>query len=170
MVIQCSNFRLRPWQTGDVRSLPVHANNKKIWDNVRDYFPHPYTTEDAKKWIVYHSKIQPPIGMAIDVDGEAVGSIGLKPGTDVERIGAEIGYWLGEAYWGRGFMTEAVQAMVRYAMEDLNFVRVYAGVFAHNTSSMRVLEKAGFQKEGIFTKAVIKNGKIIDEHRYGIWK
>lgn len=170
MIIQCSTFRLRPWQTGDVTSLPLHANNKKVWDNLRDYFPHPYTVEDAKAWIIRQIKIQPPLNLAIDVEGQAVGGIGLIPGRDVERISAEIGYWLGEAFWGRGIMTEAVKAMVRYAMDDLKFIRLYAGVFSGNPGSMRVLEKAGFQKEGVFTKAILKNGKILDEHRYGIWK
>ena len=170
MVIQCPNCVLRPWRKGDEKQIPRHANNKKIWDNLRDFFPHPYTTMDAILWIAKQLKANPPLNLAIEIEGEAVGGIGLIPGHDVERFNAEIGYWLGEAFWGRGIMAEAVQAMVHYGFEELGFVRISAGVFEQNLSSMRVLEKAGFSKEAVLKKAIFKNGKFLDEHRYTIWK
>ena len=103
---------------------------------------------------------------AIDVDGFAVGAIGLKPGDDVHRLGAEIGYWLGEEFWNRGIATEAVNAVTEYGFETLEMVRIHAEVFAWNTASMRVLEKAGFVKEGVLAKSAIKDKKIIDQVVY----
>ena len=103
---------------------------------------------------------------AIDVGGFAVGAIGLKPGDDVHRLSAEIGYWLGEEFWNRGIATEAVKAVTEYAFESLEMVRVHAEVFAWNGASMRVLEKAGFMKEGVLTKSAIKDRKVIDQVVY----
>lgn len=89
----------------------------------------------------------PAENFAIDIDGKAVGGVGFVMGSDVERISAEIGYWLGEQYWGRGIMTSAVQEAVKYAFETLPIMRIYAGVFEYNIPSMKVLEKAGFKKK-----------------------
>jgi len=157
---------LREWRRGDEPSLVRHANNRGVWINVRDAFPFPYTPADAKAWIRLATGDALNQVFAIDVGGFAVGAIGLKPGDDVHRLSAEIGYWLGEEFWNRGIATEAVKAVTEYAFESLEMVRVHAEVFAWNGASMRVLEKAGFMKEGVLTKSAIKDRKVIDQVVY----
>ena len=157
---------LREFRRGDEPSLVRHANNRNIWINVRDAFPFPYTPADAKAWIRMASVEALNQVWAIDVEGFAVGAIGLKPGEDVHRLGAEIGYWLGEEFWNRGIATEAVNAVTEYGFQTLEMVRIHAEVFAWNTASMRVLEKAGFVKEGVLVKSAIKDRKIIDQVVY----
>lgn len=157
---------LREFRRGDEPSLVRHANNRKVWLNVRDAFPFPYTPADAKAWIRMASAEALNQVFAIDVDGFAVGAIGLKPGEDVHRLSAEIGYWLGEEFWNRGIATEAVNAVTAYGFQTLEMVRIHAEVFMWNTASMRVLEKAGFVKEGVLAKSAIKDRKVIDQVVY----
>ncbi len=157
---------LREFRRGDEPSLVRHANNRKVWINVRDSFPFPYTPADAKGWIRLASNEALNHVFAIDVDGFAVGAIGIKPGEDVHRLSAEIGYWLGEEFWNRGIATDAVQAVAQYAFESLGMVRVHAAVFEWNVASMRVLEKAGFTKEGVLSKSALKDRQIIDQIVY----
>ena len=162
---------IRPWQLTDVASLAEQANNINIWNNVRDYFPHPYTDADAEEFIrMAMEKPAPTVDFAIEVDGKAVGGVGIIPNKDVERISAELGYWLGEEYWGRGIMSHAVEQMCRYVFAELPVIKLYATPFSFNFKSARVLEKAGFVKEGILQKTAVKNGKIIDLHYYGLIK
>jgi [ribosomal protein S5]-alanine N-acetyltransferase len=160
------SFTLRHFKDGDEASLAVNANNIKIFNNVKDTFPHPYTYEDAVWWVNANKPTDKPATcLAIEVDGEIVGAIGIILGSDVQRVTAEIGYWLGENHWGKGIVTEALKRMTDYAF--LNFpelIRLWAGVFEYNKSSMRVLEKAGFELEGIRRKGAIKNGVVIDEY------
>ena len=161
-----SKARLRPWRSGDEASAALHANNPNIWRNLRDTFPHPYTLEDAFRW-VEHTK-DSDTSFAIEVDGEASGGIGLHIQTDVARRSAEIGYWLGEAHWGRGIMTEAVRELTAYGFQHFDLVRIYALVFEWNPTSMRVLEKAGYRFESRRRKAVTKEGQTIDDVMYAI--
>src|SRR6266498_2626432 len=140
--------RIRSWRAGDEPALAQHANNRKIWLNVRDRFPHPYTLADAEEWVARVTAAVPETQFAIEVDGAAAGGIGVFLQEDVERYSAEIGYWLGEAYWGRGLATSAVQRFTEYAFEAFGLCRIYATVFAWNPASCRVLEKAGYQLEG----------------------
>lgn len=161
------NFKLRPWQRGDEQSLAENANNPKIWNNVRDYFPSPYTLTDAYEWINFVQNEK--CNFAIEVNGRAVGGIGVIFQKDVARRNAEIGYWLGEAYWGRGIATAAVAEMVTYVFEHYPDIhRIYAGVFQYNTASMRVLEKVGFREEAILKEAVTKNNQLWDEHIFAL--
>ncbi len=153
---------LRPWRTGDETSLEKHANNRKIWRNVRDHFPNPYTRGDAMRWILHASSALSENVFAICVDGNAVGSIGLVAKDDVYRKSMEIGYWLGEEFWGRGIMTEAVGAVSQYGFDRFDIVRLYADVFEWNNASMRVLEKNGYVFEARLKKAVIKDSMITD--------
>lgn len=169
MIFLGSTFKIRPWSFGDETALVKNANNKKIWDNLRDQFPHPYTLDDAQFWLNLQSKQNPTVNFAIEIDGLSVGGIGLIPGKDEARISAEIGYWLGEDYWGKGIIPEAVQFIVRYGFEELEFKRIFATVFGFNNNSMRVLEKAGFKKEAIFRDAIIKNDTIFDSHYFAIY-
>lgn len=166
MEFQLSLARLRPWQLGDEESLALHANNRKVWRNLRDGFPHPYTIEDARDYLRHCLENPTAPRFALEVDGNAVGGIGLHPQQDVARFSAELGYWIGEAYWGRGIMTEAVKATTAYGLEKLGFIRIFAVVFEWNEPSMRVLEKAGYTLEGRHRKAVAKDGQTIDELLY----
>ncbi|HLG13655.1 MAG TPA: GNAT family N-acetyltransferase [Blastocatellia bacterium] len=170
MELKVKGYTIRDWRAGDEESLLHHANNRKVWRNLRDAFPHPYTMADAKSWIETASTASPVTSFAIEVDGEAVGGIGFTLRDDVFRVSAEIGYWLGEEYWGRGIATEAVRAMTDYVFANYDIHRVWAGVFEWNPGSMRVLEKAGFKFEGRMKKSVIKEGQIIDEMIYAIWR
>lgn len=166
MEIQLARCTVRSWRPEDAVSLAKYANDREIWLNLRDRFPHPYTLEDAERFILSALSQDPEDRFAIAIDGEAVGSIGFMIGTDVERISAEIGYWLARAYWGRGIMSEALEAVTRYAIEAMSLTRVFALPFAHNPASARVLEKAGYQLEGRLRRAAIKEGRIIDQLLY----
>ena len=168
MDIKLSKSVLRAWKPGDEPSLVRHANSRTIWRNLRDAFPHPYTLLDAKRWIEVANPATPITNFAIVVDGTAVGAIGLVLREDVFRRSAEIGYWLGEEFWGRGIVTEAVRAVTDYAFETFDLCRVYAGVFEWNPASMRVLEKAGYEFECRMKKSVTKDGETIDELIYAL--
>lgn len=153
---------LRPWSSADVPSLVHHANNYEVWRHLRDRFPYPYTLEDAEQWIAFTQQQDPQTYFAIEVHNEAVGGIGLEQKSDVERCSAEIGYWLGEDVWGKGAATAAVRALSSYGIEVLRLSRIFAAVFANNQASLRVLEKAGYVREGVMRRSAIKEGVILD--------
>jgi RimJ/RimL family protein N-acetyltransferase len=157
---------VRSWRPGDAAALAEHANNRTVWLNLRDRFPHPYTRHDARAFLASVVGARPETHFAIETDGAAVGGIGFRIQTDVERIGAELGYWLGEAYWGRGIATAAVRAVTEHAMRAHGLVRVFALPFAHNRASARVLEKAGFTLEGIMRSSAVKDGRVVDQLLY----
>ena len=168
MDFELSRSRLRPGYPGDEDSLVRHANNRKVWRNLRDAFPHPYTIADAKKWIQIANPSPPIANFAIIVEGAAVGGIGLVLKDDVFRRSAEIGYWLGEEFWGRGIVTEAVRSVTEYAFSNFDLCRIFAGVFEWNPGSMRVLEKAGYEFECRTRKSITKDGETIDEFIYAM--
>lgn len=168
MEIKLKNCTLRDWQRGDETALALHANNYKIWRNVRDRFPHPYSLEDAERWIEHARNEDPITNFAIVIEGAAVGGIGLIFHDDIYHRSAELGYWLGEAYWGRGLVTEAVGGVVEWGFANFDIARIYAGVLAWNPASARVLEKAGFQFEARLRRAVTKEGVTMDELMYAI--
>ena len=157
---------IRSWKQEDRDDLVFHANNINIWNHLRNYFPHPYTVEDGQVWLDQVIDSSPLINMAIDVDGEAVGGIGLILNGDVYIKSAEISYWVGENYWGRGIATEAVRQMTEYTFYYFDIIRLYAEVFEINKASMRVLEKNGYYLEGVRRKAVLKNEVLMDDY---IW-
>lgn len=141
-----------------------------IWDNVRDYMPHPYSESDATEFIGKVAEENPQNTFAITYQDQLSGCIGIHPKTDVYRLSAEIGYWIGQPYWGNGIATEAVNQIVDYGLNELNLLRIEAGCFSFNKASQKVLLKAGFQKEATLEKAVIKNGKICDEILFALIK
>ena len=165
-MLKLERCELRRWRADDVASLARHADNRRVWLNLRDRFPHPYSAADAEWWVLHTSAEEPPVHLAIVVEGAAVGGIGIELQPDVHRRSAEIGYWLGEEYWGRGIMTEAVRATTRYAIERFDLCRVFAGVFDTNPASVRVLEKAGYTFEGRMRKSVVKAGAVLDQLLY----
>lgn len=166
MQLALETCTVRSWQSGDLASLVEQANNRQIWENLRDQFPHPYRKRDGESFLKRVRGAWPETTFAIVVDGKAVGGIGYVLQADVERVSAEIGYWLGEAYWGRGICTDALAAMTQYAIAQHGLTRVFALPFAHNTGSRRVLEKAGYIIEGHLHRSAIKDGRIVDQMLY----
>jgi [ribosomal protein S5]-alanine N-acetyltransferase len=166
--LECGLCVLRPWTAGDVSSLVRHANNYEVWRHLRNQFPHPYTREDADEWITFAQQLNPQSQFAIEVNGEAVGGIGLMLKSDVERCSAEIGYWLGEAVWGRGIATFAVRALTDHGFKAFGLTRIFAVPFTSNPASMRVLEKADYVREGVMRRSAIKEGIVRDQILYAI--
>ncbi len=160
------HIKWRTLEFADKTIMSPLANNKKIWDHVRDGFGHPYSQKNAEDFIRRQANSDTEKVFAIDCNGQICGLIGLILQKDVYRQSAEIGFWIGEPFWGQGISTKAVGLLLRYVTDELTMVRLYAGVFEYNVSSMRVLEKNGFEKEGIAQKAIYKNGKFWNEHRY----
>ena len=166
MLLTLNTCAVRSWRTSDAESLLRHANNRNIWLNLRDAFPHPYTKHDARAYIRSVRDRSPETTFAIAVDDEAVGSIGFVLRTDVERVSAEIGYWLAEPFWGRGITSEALAALTRYAIDTHRLTRIYALPFAWNLASCRVLEKAGYVLEARLRRSAIKDGQVTDQMQY----
>lgn len=152
----------------DAAALVRHADNPNIARNLRDLFPSPYAHADARAFLGRSVEESPVTNFAIEVDGEAAGGIGVHLDADVYRRDAEVGYWLGEAYWGRGIATDAVRAVTAYAFERFDLVRIHAEVFARNVASARVLEKAGFALEGRLRARVTKEGETLDALLYAL--
>jgi RimJ/RimL family protein N-acetyltransferase len=144
------------------------ANNRNVWRNLKDIFPHPYTEADADRWLTVQAIATEPTDWAIEVDQLAVGGIGVTLREDVHAKSAHFGYWLAEPYWGRGIMTDAVKTVAPYAMRKFGLARLEAPVFAWNPASMRVLEKCGWQREGVLPAAVFKEGQIVDQVLYAL--
>lgn len=163
-------FTLEKWSEDFIGSVAHHANNPAIAANLRNAFPHPYTYADAEGYVRFcmNADEDRQCTRAIVVDGEAVGSIGIFLKDDVYCKSAELGYWLGESFWGKGIMSEAVKQLCAQGFECYDLVRIFAEPYAHNTGSRRVLEKAGFALEGILKKSVYKNGTIFDSCMYGL--
>jgi RimJ/RimL family protein N-acetyltransferase len=168
MQLVLPNCLVRSWRQEDAPSLVRHANNRRVWVNLRDRFPHPYTSDDGARFLAWVLAERPETNFAIAVGKEAVGAIGYQIQPDVHRISAEIGFWLGEAYWGRGIVTEALRAVTEHAFHTHNLRRLFAGVFEWNPASMRVLEKVGYTREAVLRKSAIKDGRIIDQALYAI--
>ncbi len=156
--------QLREWRSEDCNDLAVLANNRKIWLNVRDRFPNPYTLKDALEWIEHTTRQKPAQNLAITYQGALAGSVGVITREDVYRKSIEIGYFVGEPFWGKGIATEAVALMLDYIKHTYNPIRVFAEVFETNLASMKVLEKNGFHRESVREKSVIKNSMLMNDH------
>ena len=168
MTLAGERCTLRRWRTSDAASLVRHANNVNVAKHLRDRFPSPYTWKDAQLFLTAASSEEPQTNFAIEVAGEAAGGLGFVPGNDVERYSAEVGYWLGEACWGRGVVTEALVLFTRHAFTDLGLLRLFALPLADNVASIRVLEKAGYVAEGILRSSCVKFGQRRDQAIYAI--
>ena len=170
MRLDLSLSTIRPWLQADVTALAQNANNRHVSIHLRDRFPFPYETEHARKfldWVVVQDEATV---WAIEVDGQACGGIGIEQKTDVERVSAEIGYWLGEPCWNRGIVTEALKAVTAEAFRRFELMRLYALPFADNPASIRVLEKAGYLVEGRLRQSAIKDGKVRDQMLYATYR
>ncbi len=168
MELDCGICKVRSWRFDDTRSLVKHADNRNVWWNLRDRFPHPYTPDNARKWVAYAIAANPEVDFAIEFGGEAVGGIGFTLGVGEERHSAEVGYWLGEGVWGRGIATAALSSVTTFASERFDLWRIFAVPFSDNAASIRVLEKAGFHKEGLMRCSAVKEGRIRDQCLYAL--
>ena len=169
MELKGERIVIRPWCEGDEEDLVRHANDREVWRNLSDRFPHPYTLETAKSWIERCRTLEKlALALAIEAEGEAIGGIGLEPKEDIYQRTAVLGYWLGRDFWGQGIATEAVRLMVDYGFHEAGFARIQATVFEWNPASARVLEKAGFRFEARLRKAAFKDGELIDTMLYAL--
>lgn len=163
-------IQLRKLKLNDREALASMANNRKIWNFVRDKMPHPYTLEDADRFIAMKKDQLEDFVFAIDFDDCFSGMIGLHPQADIYKRSMELGYWIGEDYWGRGIASEAVKQVLKFGFSLNGITRIFAGVLENNSASMRVLEKNSFVFEGIARKSAWKNEQLLDEWKYSILK
>ena len=163
-IIRYGKVLIRSHYLDDAPALATLANNPKIAKNLRNRFPNPYGLEDAFSWLSVSLNRTPKINFAIcTTDGTLAGGIGLILGTDVEHRNWEMGYWLGEPFWGQGLATDAATAFSRWVFKAFpEVVRLQCQIFETNLGSQRVAAKAGFTYEGNLRKAVEKNGQIMD--------
>lgn len=161
--------QLKYWKLEYAEQLALIANNKNIAMFMRNSFPHPYSLTDATSYIEWINKEYPLLVFAIECDNVIVGSIGVFPGDDVYCASAELGYWIGQEYWGRGIATQALHQLLDYVFNNFSFNKIRANVFSNNSKSMHVLVKCGFMQEAILQKAVYKYEQYHDEHLYAIF-
>ena len=168
MEIPCGERTIRSWRPGDERALAEYFSNRNVLMNLVARNRYPYTERDAKAWIDLCAFEADPVNFAIADRHEPIGGIGLTLQRGARRQSAEIGYWVGEPFWGRGIATEAVRAFSEFAFAQFDLVRLQAAVFADNAASVRVLEKAGYAYEGRMAKSVVKDGRVLDELLYAL--
>lgn len=170
MKINFNNFQIRNYSKNDIDSLVKYANNYNVSKFLRDAFPNPYTRKDAERWLdfVYQNPAYP--AFAIADENELIGAIGAVPFDDVHRFSAEVGFWLGEPFWNKGIISNALILFCNFLFTQYNFNKLVANVFEGNPASMRVLEKAGFSLEGILKQNIYKENKFLDNYVYGLLK
>ena len=166
------DIKIRRWKIEDKSDLAKALNNKNILNNLRDGVPYPYTENDAEDFISAMLSADPDktFAFAITLEDKAIGSIGIFRQENIHYRTAELGYYIGEEYWGRGYMTEAVRQACGFVFENTDIIRIYAEPFAYNTGSCRVLEKAGFVYEGTLRSNAYKNGNVVDMKMYALVK
>ena len=162
--------KIRKWELADAKDLAATISNPKVQDNLRDGLPFPYTEQDGRDFIsaMLAADENETFAFAITVDGKAVGSVGVFRQGNIHRRTAELGYYIGEEYWGKGLMTEAVKQTCAYVFEHSDILRIFAEPFSYNLASCRVLEKAGFQYEGTLRSNAVKNGRVLDMKLYAL--
>ncbi len=169
MQLRAGSTVVREWREADAESLALQADDRRVWLGLRDAFPHPYGIEDARRFIGFARQKSPPTYFAIEVTGKLAGGIGYTQHSDVERIGAEVGYWLGCPFWGQGIATAALRLVTEHAFRaNVELRRLYAVPYCSNPASARVLEKAGYECEGTLRQSAIKDGQVLDQWMYAI--
>ena len=161
---------IRKWRISDRERLAEMLNNPKVLDNLRDGLPYPYTPADGEEYIasMLAADETRTFAFAITVDGVVIGSVGVFRQENIHFRTAELGYYIGEPYWGKGYTTSAVEQVCRYVFDHSDILRIFAEPFARNTASCRVLEKAGFQFEGTLRGNAVKNGEVLDMKLYAL--
>ena len=166
-VVPFEGGRVRPWAASDVEAMVRHANNPRVARFLSKRFPHPYTRDDAARWLAFLQAQDDPEGWAIEIGGEAVGGIGVRRSEGEFARSAELGYWLGEVHWGRGVMARVVRAVLPVAVHRWQLSRITAYAASANHGSVRVLEKAGFVREGLMRARAIRDGVVQDHVVFG---
>jgi RimJ/RimL family protein N-acetyltransferase len=160
---------VREWEEADAEPVTRQANDRRVWRGLRDAFPHPYGIEDARRFIAKVRQMAPQTYFAIEVAGQVAGGIGYTGHSDVERIGAEVGYWLGHEFWGQGIATTALRLLTAHAFQaDPELRRLYAVPYSSNPASARVLDKAGYRREGTLRQSASKDGQVLAQWMYAI--
>lgn len=161
---------IREWRVSDAAGLAKALSNLNVQNNLRDGLPYPYNEKDALDYInaMVSADKNNTFAFAIEHNGIAVGSVGAFRQNNIHNRTAELGYYVSEDYWGKGIATQAVKLLCDYVFCNTDIIRIFAEPFAYNAASCRVLEKAGFQFEGILRKNAVKCGKIIDMKMYSI--
>ena len=165
-----TRINLRPITKSDAESIYKYARDRAI--SRYTFLPHPYTRKDADDWVITSSErnasgIDFNMGIELPSTGEIIGMISLN-NIDVINRHAELGYWLGKPFWGKGMVSEAVALVVNYTFRRLKLVRIYARVMHPNTTSAHLLEKCGFAYEGTLRRHIKRNGRYLDDVRYGL--
>ncbi|MCU0450101.1 MAG: GNAT family N-acetyltransferase [Bernardetiaceae bacterium] len=161
---------LRRFRYGDERPLAELANHRAVWINLADTFPHPYTLESAVEWVKFASQALPVTNLAVTVDDQLAGGAGVKLMDGINRYTGEVGYWLGQPFWGQGIGTEVLAQLTELCFTHLGLLRTQARVFHYNPASMRVLEKNGYRLEAVLRQAACKADQMVDEHLYALLK
>ena len=160
------NILLRPYSLGDREALVELANNFNVSKYLQNRFPYPYTLDSADSWIAMVGMDLEPHNFAIEWQGKFIGGIGLNPLADIHYQTAEIGYWLGEPFWGNGLATIATGIFICHVFSNLKFLRLQAMTIEENKPSARILEKNGFILEGKLNKHVTKYGRVYNALLY----
>jgi RimJ/RimL family protein N-acetyltransferase len=166
-IIETKRLKLRPLTLSDSKDIAKAANNKEIYDKTLT-IPYPYRLADAKSWLRSLKGADDKAVFGIELDGQIVGVVSLN--GIKEKHMAEIGYWLAEEHWGKGIISEAVEALVEYGFDELDLVRIYGKAFLFNPASGKVMEKCGFKKGGTLKKEAQKEDKFLDCNIYAITK
>ncbi len=156
-------INIRNWQISDAQALAAVANNRNVWNSIRNEFPSPYTVMDALAWIKHANEEKPVANFAIEIGHVVAGNISCMWHKDVYAKTVEVGYFIGENYWGKGIASAAVALMLEAIKKNKEIIRIEAKIFGGNGASARVLEKNNFVLEGIRKNAIFKNGVIADE-------
>lgn len=167
MEIRTERLLLRSWRRddADAEALVRHANHRAVWRNTGG-LPFPYGRAEAETFFAYLDANSHETHLAI-VEGDApVGGIGIYRRKGLEQFTGELGYWLGPSAWGRGYATEAARVLVEHTFATTELTRLEGRVFAWNPASCRVLEKAGFRREGVKQRAAFKDEQFVDEFLY----
>lgn len=163
-------LKLRPWCEEDKQELQRIANNSNVTKYLRERFPHPYTKNDAERWVSLNIMGLHETHFCIEYNGKPAGGIGIDIQNDIHKYTAELGYWLGEEYWNKGIITQCIKAATPFFMEKFQLKRIYATAFVGNSASVRTLEKAGYTFEGVMKKYAFKDGVDFDGTLYAFAK
>ncbi|MEM9531738.1 MAG: GNAT family protein [Pseudomonadota bacterium] len=159
-------IKVRDYREADIPALVELANNENVSRYLVYTFPYPYTLADARWWIDTGASENGSVTKAIEFEGAFVGSVGITPDRGWKSHSAEIGYWVGEPYWGQGIATQALRTLTSHAFRELGFQRLIAPVLSPNKASMAVLEKCGYACEGVLRSDVYKSDTYYDIHHY----
>lgn len=167
--LETDRLVLRGFNLNDAGRVQTLAGDRDIAATT-SRIPHPYPDGEAERWIVTHPKsFADGSGVSLAItrrdDGLLIGAIGLEIHLQHQR--AEVGYWIGREYWGNGYATEALRAVLDYGF-SLGLQRIWAEHFAHNPASGRVLQKAGMRHEGTLRHHMMKWGQPVDCEVYGV--